>query len=227
MTEAEWDACADPTPMLESLRGKASDRKLRLFAVACCRQVWAWMTDERSRRGVETAERYAEGLVSEDELQDARRGTGGAWTTVWGDGWHIYQAARAAHFACEASADKLLLVPNETKTAARNSIDFGVSPDEAEKIASETARQPNLLRDLFGNPIRPAALDPAWLAWNDGAVRKMAQAIYQERRFADLALLADALEDAGCADAVILAHCRGGGEHVRGCWVVDLLLGKA
>jgi hypothetical protein len=78
---------------------------------------------------------------------------------------------------------------------------------------------------LFGNPFRPAALDPAWLAWNDGSVRKMAEAIYEEGRFGDLPILADAPEDAGCADADVLAHCRAPGEHVRGCWVVDLLAG--
>ena len=66
----------------------------------------------------------------------------------------------------------------------------------------------------------------SWLAWNDGAIRKMAQVIYDDRAFDRLPLLADALDDAGCTDAAILGHCRGGGEHVRGCWVVDLLLGK-
>jgi hypothetical protein len=84
-----------------------------------------------------------------------------------------------------------------------------------------------VLRCIFGSPFRPApALDPAWLAWNDGTVAKLAAAIYDARRFADLPILADALEEAGCADAAILAHCRGGGEHVRGCWAVDLLTGR-
>ena len=68
--------------------------------------------------------------------------------------------------------------------------------------------------------------DPSWLAWNDGAIRKIAQTIYDARAFDRLPLLADALEDAGCTDAAILSHCREPGEHVRGCWVVDLLLGK-
>ena len=89
-------------------------------------------------------------------------------------------------------------------------------------------QQAHLLRDVVGNPFRSAAvLNPSWLAWNDGAIRKMAQAIYDARAFDRLPLLADALEDAGCTDADILAHCRSGGEHVRGCWVVDLLLGKS
>jgi hypothetical protein len=83
-----------------------------------------------------------------------------------------------------------------------------------------------LLRDIFGNPFRTVTLDPAWLAWNGGTVRKLAQAVYDDRAFDRLPILADALEDAGCTDGEILAHCRSGGEHVRGCWVVDLLLGK-
>jgi len=84
-----------------------------------------------------------------------------------------------------------------------------------------------LWRDIFGPlPFRPVAVDPAWLAWNGGTVPAIACRVYAERAFHDLPILADALEDAGCANADILAHCRGGGEHVRGCWVVDLLLGK-
>ena len=93
-------------------------------------------------------------------------------------------------------------------------------------VTLERAAQTRLLRDIFGNPFHPVAVDPAWLAWNDGAIPKMAQAIYGERAFDRLPLLADALEDAGCTEADILAHCRGPGPHVRGCWVVDLLLGK-
>ena len=84
-----------------------------------------------------------------------------------------------------------------------------------------------LLRDITGNLFRPAALAPSWLAWNDGTVRKMAQAIYDARAFDRLPLLADALEDAGCTDAAILSHGREPGEHVRGCWVVDLVLGMS
>jgi hypothetical protein len=76
-------------------------------------------------------------------------------------------------------------------------------------------------------PFRPApAVDPSWLAWNGGTVAKLAAAIYDERRFGDLPILADALEEAGCADAAVLAHCREPGDHVRGCWAVDLLTGR-
>jgi hypothetical protein len=83
-----------------------------------------------------------------------------------------------------------------------------------------------LLRDIFGNPFRPVTINPEWVACNDGMVRKTAQAIYDERAFDRMPILADALQDAGCDNADILDHCRKPGEHVKGCWVVDLLLGK-
>jgi hypothetical protein len=84
-----------------------------------------------------------------------------------------------------------------------------------------------LLRDIFDSlHFKPGAIDPHWFAWNGGIVRKLAQAIYDEHRFGDLPILADALEEAGCTDEAILSHCRQPGEHVRGCWVVDALLGK-
>jgi hypothetical protein len=82
------------------------------------------------------------------------------------------------------------------------------------------------VRCIFGNPFHHVAVNSTWLAWNDGTVRKIAQAIYEERAFDRMPILADALEDAGCDAADLLRHCREPGEHVRGCWVIDLLLGK-
>jgi hypothetical protein len=84
-------------------------------------------------------------------------------------------------------------------------------------------RQAILLRDVFGNPFRPVTIDPSWLAWNNSTIPNLAQGIYEERAFDRLPILADALEEAGCNDADILAHCRSGGDHVRGCWAVDLV----
>jgi hypothetical protein len=86
--------------------------------------------------------------------------------------------------------------------------------------------QPSYIRDIFGSPFRSIQINPAWLNWNDGKVRITAQSIYDERAFDRLPILADALLDAGCDIADILNHCRSAGPHVRGCWVVDLLLGK-
>ena len=84
-----------------------------------------------------------------------------------------------------------------------------------------------LFYDIAGHIITPAQIDPLWLAWNDGTVRQLAGAIYDERAWDQMPILADALEDAGCQDARIFDHCRGGGPHTRGCWVVDLILGNS
>ncbi len=84
-----------------------------------------------------------------------------------------------------------------------------------------------LLHESIGPLLfRPINLKPAWLTWNGGIIAKLAQSIYDERAFDRLPVLADALEEAGCTNADMLSHCRGPGPHVRGCWVVDLLLGK-
>jgi hypothetical protein len=91
----------------------------------------------------------------------------------------------------------------------------------------ERVRQAALAQDVFGAPFLPAQPEAFWLRWNDGCVGKIAQSIYDERRFQEIPILADALEDAGCDDEDILTHCRRPGRHVRGCWVIDLLLGKS
>jgi hypothetical protein len=82
----------------------------------------------------------------------------------------------------------------------------------------------SLLRDIFGNPFRPVAFDPSW---RTSTAVALASQMYESREFSAMPILADALQDAGCEDADILGHCRGPGPHVRGCWVVDLVLGKA
>ncbi len=86
-----------------------------------------------------------------------------------------------------------------------------------------TVHQTVLLRDIFGNPFRPVAFDPAWRTEHTvGIAAKM----YEDRDFAAVPILADALEEAGCDGEAILSHCREPGVHVRGCWVVDLVLSK-
>jgi hypothetical protein len=109
-----------------------------------------------------------------------------------------------------------------TRGLARHSAAF-----TAEASALDAARQlgnPNLLHEFFGNPFRPVTVNPVWLTGN---VVSIAQGIYDDRAFDRMPILADGLEDAGCDNADILNHCRQPGEHVRGCWVVDLVLGKA
>jgi hypothetical protein len=83
-----------------------------------------------------------------------------------------------------------------------------------------------LIRDVFGNIFHPVTVDPSWTAWSDRTVMKLAQSIYDERAFDRLPDLADALQKSGCENGEMLTHCRQRGEHVRGCWVVDAILGK-
>src|SRR5262249_35470446 len=93
--------------------------------------------------------------------------------------------------------------------------------------AAEILAQAQTIRDVVGNPFRRTpAIDPVWLAWSNGVVVEMARAAYEAKDFACLPVLADALEDAGCADEAILSHLRSMGPHVRGCWAIDLLLDK-
>jgi hypothetical protein len=181
---------------------EVSERKRRLFACACCRSVWDLLGDERSRRAVEVAERYADGQASLAELQEARVAAHFATREDRAD------AVRAAYYA----------VVDDARLAAEHA-SFRARP------ADWDVRQAAWLRDLLGGQGRPPGLDSV-RAWNGGCVVKLARAVYQERRFQDLPVLADALEEAGCTDTEILTHCRQPGDHVPGCWLVDLLLGK-
>jgi len=181
MTEAEWLACEGPEAMLEFLRGRASDRKLRLFAVGCVRRLWRYFPED-TRRQIEQAERIADGLGS---MGPAMGRDDPHWIT------------KSPMFAAESAI----------WTSAR----------------SEANARAALMRDVWGDLFRRLAIKSAW---RTATVTSLAQAIYDERAFDRMPILGDGLEDAGCADADILGHCRGGGEHVRGCWVVDLVLGK-
>jgi hypothetical protein len=211
MTEAEWLACTNPEPMLLALGGRASERKLRLFACACCRRAWHLLTDERSRTAVEVAERFADGYATREELGAASEAAGAAWNAAWeGPASEWFEARDAEWTACVAASP---VARAGAASAASQAWDY------------EPGARADLLRDIF--PVRLPALDPAWLAWNDGTVPKLARGIYDGRAFDRLPILADALEEAGCADAELLHHCRQPSEHVRGCWVIDLLTGRA
>jgi hypothetical protein len=208
MTEAEWRACDDPARMLRAVRLRATPRKLRLFAAACCRLVWDRLPGDHVRQAVETAERYADYLLGDDERESARRALNRAVASERGLRGRLAQAAAE------------LLRPGFSPTLVSARARTG------RPAALLSRRQCELLRDLFGGPgCRPAA-DPAGLSQNPGEVRRLAEAIYDGRDFGRLPVLADALEAAGCADRPLLAHCRSGGEHARGCWALDAVLGK-
>jgi len=235
VTEVEWLVCTDPQRMFSFLKRQAADRKVRLFAVACCNGVLGWVPDERSRKGIEAAERQADGLASGHELQAARQEAGAANDSLVGTKpTCLSEAARAAWYTLLDAESAC--VPAVVLSAVRFSISeevdgyrFSEETDAAEVRSTtrrENVRQLRLLRDIFGNPFRPSRIDRSWLDWNGGIVVRLAQAIYDERAFDRLPVLADALEDAGCNDEDIVSHLRGAGPHVRGCWPVDLLLGK-
>jgi hypothetical protein len=219
MTEADWLACRDPIPMLRLLGDQASKRKLRLFRCACVRRIWHLVTEGACRRMVEVAERHAEGLAGDDELRAARERalralgnpTGAPKPEPTKKGRKESAAAWAAlHVATDTVS--VVLKACEAVGGAR---------------AEEKAAQAALLREVFGNPCCPAVVDPAWLAWNNGTVARIAQTISADRCFDQLPILGDALEEAGCADPRFLGHCRGRSRHVQGCWLVDLLLNKS
>jgi hypothetical protein len=239
MTEAEWLASTHPTPMLDLLEGKVSDRKLMLFSVACFRRIWHLLTDERSRRLVDVTERLVDGWASTEEACNAYNAFYDAYQADLvqdGAGGHTHEAVEcvahtgvgAAVLVASKTAEAVgyraalsipLATPTTWSTAEGNA---WVSAEKAERTA-----QAALVRDIFDLvPFRTFALGRSCLSWDDGAVLQQAHAIYMARTFEWLSQLADALEKAGCTDAAILAHCRQPTQHVRGCWVLDLLLGK-
>jgi hypothetical protein len=237
MTETEWLECTDPTPMLEFLRGKASDRKLRLFACACCRRIWDLLTDQRSRKAVEVAERYADGQANKRERHETRRDALTATTNGSDSEWAAQRLLSRKIADCLATRldtsqhrggapDAVVHAIGKlaNATAYRN----GTPPEAArlEEVAaekSERSEQAAILRDIFGNTFRPTTIDPSWLTLK---VKAIAQKTYNDRAFECLAILADELEKAGCDNKEVLSHCRGLGAHVMGCWALDLVLGK-
>ena len=230
MTEAEWLACTDPEQMLIHLRPKAGKRKRRLFMIACCRRVWPLLSDQRSREAVEFAEGYVEGNSNLREMKAIRKVAEQAYRDTQKKFMQGATSQAVALAACcatgpvQESKDQFEVADAACAQWAIDALVADAGNEDARSV--QMAAHCQLIRDIFGNPFRRVALDPAWLQWNGGTVRKMAEAIYDDRAFDRLPILADALEEAGCTDRAVLDHCRGSGAHVRGCWVIDLLLGK-
>jgi hypothetical protein len=260
MTEAEWLACSDPYPMLVFLNGRASARKMRLFACACCRRILHLLTDERSRKAIELSEQFADGSISGRKRTAAQRATPRLSPQDTDDpsasaaeNWLANSRAWATEAAAEAleiprprrqmvgfhpvTGEFLQFDPITAHTlgvvdaacfAITGHVRARTDPHNEEAFVrraenEENAGQAALLRDILGNPFRPVTVSPAGL---HPSVTTLARSIYEERAFDRLPILGDALEEAGCANQDLLAHCRHPGEHVRGCWAIDLLLGK-
>ena len=234
MTEVEWLEAADPEAVAEFVYQSASNRQLRLIACGCCRMMWDWLSDERSRAAVEVSERFADGLASSDELG------------------HASYYAEAALFAIDAKVERYSREQRAIRCGWLNPEDAveekGIRRREGDAVSFEVARlaavcaeqsaaappwillyRPEpifsfaVVHDVMGNPFRRVAFDPAWRT-SDAVL--LARGIYDECAFDRLPVLAGALQDAGCSNEDILNHCCGSGPHVRGCRVVDLVLGK-
>jgi hypothetical protein len=239
MTEQEWLDCTEAHPMLEFLlkrrsgtatemrkvagaamrRRSGRDRKFRLFACGWTRHFWDSIEDRRLQDALNTTEDYADGIANGKAFKAAKRQARAVLSEAMAgegqDGWKTHIAS----FVSEVMSLRFLPGWNPTKD-----METGTRDQETERHSQELGRyQCGLLCCIFGNPFRPITLDPSWLT---PRVVSLAQEIYDNRAFDRLPLLADALEQGGCKNTGILNHCRGPEPHVRGCWVVDLLLGR-
>jgi hypothetical protein len=241
MTEAEWLAATDPTPMTEflggqlsirkrrkipkPLRDRLSARKLRLFGCACCRRVWDWLTSADARMAVEVAERYADQEASEAELFNAYE-TAMNTATHTAPGWPDGEPERDESGKLKDASDYPGFQAHQAVLNV-SGFNFAYTANLAENAGEgrqvEQAAQCHLLRCVVGNPFRPVTFSPGWRT--DTAV-SLARQMYESRDFSAMPILADALQDAGCGSADILDHCRSPGPHVRGCWCIDLVLEK-
>jgi hypothetical protein len=238
MTEAEWLAATDLADVqAAALVNLPGPRKLRLFGCACARAfLWtplAWAPV------IALCERYADGLAPHEAVEEVLRRA------------EVPEGPREEAVPVSRVHELLeLIVAPEPATGWKAPLRAGELPyiqkwagdvlDIAWEALNRTYRfgkvargrlrdedLTNLLRDIVGNPFRPQpAIDPAWHAWNGGTIPQIARATYDERLFADLPILGDALEEAGCTSTELLGHLRGPGPHARGSWAIDLLLGK-
>jgi hypothetical protein len=227
MNEREWLAANEPDEMLRLLGERAPERKLRLFACACLRELWGLTKSLPFRQAVWTAERFADGVVSRAEVREA-------FVRAWPDHWESFRSAAAAVANAPDGwswlwSDVLRLAHAAAERAVRCAL--GARPTSTDGLrawngylARARKAQAELAREVFGNPFRPA---PAEAFWVTPDAQTLADGIAAERDFDALPVLADALEDAGCDDEALLRHCRGGGKHALGCWALDVAAGKA
>jgi hypothetical protein len=203
MTEEEWLVCTDPALMLWAVQDQTTDRKLRLLACAACRAVWVWLENPRCREAIDVAERMADGKAGAEELETSAR--------------RAYEATASARDGAVNTFQVNWRVFDATQPVARHAAISVLNKSGAKYRNS-------LIRECFGNPFRPVAFDPAW---RTSTVVALAEGIYADRAFDRMPILADALQDAGCENNAILTHCRDTSlTHVRGCWALDLVLGK-
>jgi hypothetical protein len=219
MKEAEWLAASEVRALWPAVRHRLSMRQVRLLGCACCRRAWSLLGSERSRRAVALAERFADGLVPHERMagvcsdalevvaQPLPSSAGVAAATVAALAADLHLGRRDKPWALAAALDEL------AHLTARL--------DPERWPAGWCA---GLLRDVAGPLFGHSGFDPSWRTADAVALARRA---YDDRQFGVLPLLSDALEEAGCDNLELLEHCRAGGAHGRGCWVLDLVLDKA
>ncbi len=252
MTEAEWLTTSDLAAMTAFLveatelfrtrwqgwipvtRLRTTPRKLRLFAVACCRGPFKNLPADELRRLLDVSEANADGWSSDNDLQfvlgDALRFRSRESVLFPSLRRFEDEAVAALCRLHRAGIPDLGGISSAMQrawnwAAMRSRLLRGAELPSPEASAivrrAEALARADLLRDVVGNPFRTMIVDDAWLRWGDATVRKMAHGIYEDNAFGHMPILHDALLDAGCNDEAILEHCRNAAGHARGCWVID------
>lgn len=216
--EEKWLRSIDPLWMIDKvilpntgLVGQERARKLRLMMCGWCRQIWSLLRDQRSRNAVEVGEKFADGKCRETELSDARSNMPGLKDATW---------YRDGQVAINCVFDEGW---HQWKTLSPTLSYEGLGEFFRPAMLSNEA-QANIIRDIFGNPFRPTTIGRQFIT---GQAIAMAEHAYDNRDWASLPVISDALEEAGCIEQPILDHLRGPGPHVRGCWCLDVILGKS
>src|SRR5262249_48782153 len=195
------------------------------YFCAWAREVWHLLRDDRSREAVLAAERFADGLVGPRELLSAHNAAQEGCRDVRVE----FDARRGKRRESQKGTHASKNGAEDARNAASRFLNVRVArPTLRVERAARRVALCAILRDLFGRSLsQPPAIEPGWLTWNEATVGRVATAIYQEGTFEEMPVLADALEDAGCQHEEILFHCRRPEQvHVRGCWVLDALLGN-
>jgi hypothetical protein len=231
MTEEEWDRCTSLSMLMHLVSDQPGhDRHINLWIVACCRQVEHLVGSDEMVRAIDAGERYAEETIQRTTLQSWIRRTRRHRRGLGPD------VATSTRQACEALSRALWHLASYPNSFNPNKLAHALVSEAREQgtkgrvedlLPPMEQRLVNLLRDMMGNPFRARpAHNPAWLEANGGLAGRLANSIFQEKRFTEMPILADALEDAGCTEATILEHLRSPELHARGCWALDVILGR-
>jgi len=236
MTEREWNQCESPYRMLREVGG-VSARKMRLFGIACCRRIWHLMPEGDARRAVEVAEQMVDAEAAPQEAAELRErlkaehlatyetasGSKEAQVRFWSQA-----AARGTLQDPEAYVQRAPIRPGDADlrnvwNSAGSAVGHFHDGDFPPELDAEHTAQTALLREVLGNPFAPVTFDAGW---RTPAVVELARTVY-DGAFERLPELGEALRNVGCNDHEVLTHCKSAEPHVRGCWVIDLVLEKS